>query len=100
MTLPMAGYANIRLEPEGAVARLTLNRRERGNTLTTAMMVELEDVFACVGDERACRVLVLRGAGGLFCAGGALGAMADMPAAPANGDEDPLVAPYRQFGDA
>jgi len=96
----MAGYANIRLEREGAVARLTLDRPERRNTLTHAMMLELEDAFACVRDERACRVLVLRGAGGHFCAGGDLGAMADMPAAPANGEEDPLVAPYRQFGDA
>ena len=100
MTLPMAGYANIRLERDGPVARLTLNRPERRNALTHAMMLELEDAFASVRDERACRVLVLRGAGGHFCAGGDLDAMSDMPAVPANGEEDPLVAPYRQFGDA
>jgi isohexenylglutaconyl-CoA hydratase len=45
-------------------------------------------------------VLVLRGAGGHFCAGGDLAAMAEMPPKPANGAVDPLLAPYRQFGDA
>ena len=43
---------------------------------------------------------MLRGAGGHFCAGGDLDAMADMPPEPANGAADPLVAAYRQFGDA
>jgi isohexenylglutaconyl-CoA hydratase len=42
---------------------------------------------------------VLRGAGGQFCAGGDLDAMADMPPPPGNGEADPLVAAYRQFGD-
>ena len=92
----MAGYANIKLEREGAVARLTLNRPERRNALTHAMMLELEDAFARVRDDTACRVLVLRGSGGHFCAGGDLDAMADMPPESANGEEDPLVAPYRQ----
>jgi isohexenylglutaconyl-CoA hydratase len=96
----MAGYANIRLEQEGAVARLTLNRPERRNALTHAMMLELEDAFAKVRDDAGCRVLVLRGSGGHFCAGGDLGAMAEMPPTPANGEDDPLLAPYRQFGDA
>jgi isohexenylglutaconyl-CoA hydratase len=96
----MAGYANIKLEREGAVARLTLNRPERRNALTHAMMLELEDAFAKVRDDAGCRVLVLRGAGGHFCAGGDLGAMAEMPPQPTNGAADPLVPPYRQFGDA
>ena len=75
----MADYANIRLERDGAVTRLVLNRPERRNALTHAMMLELEDAFATVRDDRSCRVLVLRGAGGHFCAGGDLDAMADMP---------------------
>jgi isohexenylglutaconyl-CoA hydratase len=43
---------------------------------------------------------VLRGAGGHFSAGGDLDAMADMPPQPADGATDPLIAAYRQFGDA
>jgi isohexenylglutaconyl-CoA hydratase len=94
------GYANITLARDGAVARLTLNRPDRRNALTHAMMLELEDAFAKVRDDQSCRVLVLRGAGGHFCAGGDLDAMADMPPKPANGAADPLVPAYRQLGDA
>jgi isohexenylglutaconyl-CoA hydratase len=96
----MADYANIRLERDGAVARLTLNRPDRRNALTHAMMLELEKAFAALRDDRSCRAVVLRGAGGHFCAGGDLEAMADMPPPAANGATDPLLAPYRQFGDA
>jgi isohexenylglutaconyl-CoA hydratase len=100
----MADYANIRLERDGAVARLVLNRPDRRNALTHAMMLELEDAFATLRDDRSCRVVVLRGAGGHFCAGGDLDAMADMPPlpenGPANGAVDPLVPAYRQFGEA
>jgi isohexenylglutaconyl-CoA hydratase len=94
----MAEYANIRLEREGAVARLTLDRPERRNALTHDMMLELEDAFGRVRDDASGRVLVLRGAGGHFCAGGDLDAMADMPPKPANGSNDPLIPAYRQFG--
>ena len=93
-------YANLELTRDGAVARLMLNRPERRNALTHAMMLELEDAFARVRDDAGCRVLVLRGAGGQFCAGGDLDAMADMPPQPGIGEADPLVAAYRQFGDA
>lgn len=96
----MVDYANITLVREGAIARLTLNRPQRRNALTHAMMLELEDAFTRVRDDRECRLLVLRGAGGHFCAGGDLDAMAAMPAKPADGAADPLVPAYRQFGDA
>jgi isohexenylglutaconyl-CoA hydratase len=96
----MVDYANITLARDGAVARLTLNRPDRRNALTHAMMLELEDAFGRVRDDRSCRALVLRGAGGHFCAGGDLDAMADMPPAPAEGSLDPLVPAYRQFGRA
>jgi isohexenylglutaconyl-CoA hydratase len=100
MTLPMADYANIELTRDGAVARLVLNRPERHNALTHRMMLELEDAFNRVRDDQTCRLLILRGAGGNFCAGGDLEAMADMPAPPPSGATDPLIAAYRQFGQA
>lgn len=96
----MADYANITLAHDGAVARLTLNRPDRRNALTHAMMLELEDAFTRLRDDGSCRVLVLRGAGGHFSAGGDLDAMADMPPQPAGGTADPLIAAYRQFGAA
>ncbi|WP_421998169.1 enoyl-CoA hydratase/isomerase family protein [Reyranella sp.] len=96
----MADYANIRVEREGAVVRLVLNRPDRRNALTHAMMLELERAFTALRDDASCRVLVLRGAGGHFSAGGDLDAMADMPPRPADGTADPLVPAYRQFGSA
>jgi isohexenylglutaconyl-CoA hydratase len=92
-------YAHITLAHDDAIARLTLNRPERRNALTHPMMLELEDAFARVRDSD-CRLLVMRGAGGHFCAGGDISAMADMPAAPAGGTADPLRAAYRKLGDA
>ena len=98
----MAGpsYAHIKLEREGAIARLLLNRPERRNALTHDMMIELEDAFGRVRDDPDCRVLVLRGAGGHFCAGGDLDAMAVLPPFPGEGAGDPLIPAYRQFGNA
>lgn len=96
----MVDYANIKLEREGPVARLVLNRPDRRNALTHAMMLELEDAFTTLREDRSCRAVVLRGAGGHFCAGGDLDAMADMPPQPAHGGTDPLVPAYRQFGEA
>src|SRR5262249_37975465 len=96
----MADYANITLARDGAVARRTRNRPDRRNALTHAMRREREDAFDRLRDDPSCRVLVLRGAGGHFSAGGDLDAMADMPLQPAGGAADPLIAAYRQFGDA
>ncbi|SJZ53467.1 isohexenylglutaconyl-CoA hydratase [Enhydrobacter aerosaccus] len=100
----MGDYDTITLTRDGAVMRLMLNRPERRNALTQAMMLELEDAFNRVAADNECRLLVLRGAGGHFSAGGDLAAMAEMPPAPdktnGNGTADPLVANYRQFGRA
>ena len=93
-------YTTIGLSRDGAVTRLTFNRPQRRNALTHAMMLELGDAFGRVRDDPACRVLILRGAGGHFCAGGDLDAMADMPPKPVDGTIDPLIPAYRQFGDA
>lgn len=95
----MADYEFLKIERQGAVTLLTLNRPQRRNALTHPMMLELEDAFVAVGRDTDCRVLVLRGAGGHFCAGGDLDAMADLPPLPAGGT-DPLLPVYRQFGNA
>ncbi len=91
-------YRFIRLRRRGRVWQLGFNRPDRRNALNHAMMIEIGDAVDRVGADRAARALVLRGAGGDFCAGGDLGAMAEMPAKPRKGP-DPLVASYRMFGD-
>lgn len=92
-------YETILVARTADIVGLTFNRPQRRNALTHAMMREIGDVVARVAADPTVRILVLRGNGGAFCAGGDIGAMADLPPAPPAGQVDPLVAPYRYFGD-
>jgi enoyl-CoA hydratase/carnithine racemase len=50
------------------IGRLTLNRPEAMNAVTTELAAELERALAALAEE--ARVIVIRGAGGNFCVGG------------------------------
>jgi len=89
----------IALRRDGERLFITFDRPERRNALTHRMMEEMGAAVAAARDDAQVRVVVLRGAGGNFCAGGDLDAMANMPPPPARGEPDPLRAPYRQYGD-
>ena len=67
------------LERAGPRLNLTFNRPDRRNALTHQMMVELTTVLTWIAAEDSIRVVVLRGAGGNFSAGGDLDAMREMP---------------------
>lgn len=54
------------------VAELTLNRPEKRNAMSGQMIAELHNAALQLGADDAVRVVVLRGAGGTFCAGGDL----------------------------
>jgi methylglutaconyl-CoA hydratase len=56
----------LRAERDGPVYRVTLARPERRNAFDAALIAELTDAFAHVGDAR---VVVLSGQGESFCAG-------------------------------
>ncbi|MGI9294578.1 MAG: enoyl-CoA hydratase/isomerase family protein [Pseudomonadales bacterium] len=58
------------LEHEGSVLKVWLNRPEARNALSLEMTEELDAVFDAVRDDRSIRTIVLRGKGGIFCAGG------------------------------
>ncbi len=78
-------------EVTGRVARLTLNRPERGNGLTRGLLIQLEGAVERADLDPAVRVLLLSGAGKGFCGGydlveSAEGAPADESPAP---DEPP-----------
>ena len=83
----------------GSVETWTLNDPASRNALSEAMVDAL--LTAC---ERAAafadlRGVVLRGAGGHFCAGGSLGGFAKTIGQPlAAGEADPLVPLNRRFG--
>ncbi len=56
-------------ETVGAVARLTLNRPERLNAISGALLAGVEQAVERANADDAVRVMVLRGAGRAFCAG-------------------------------
>ena len=61
---------------EGGVLYLTLNRPEVRNAMSMAMVLDLRQALAAAETEGHTRVIVLRGAGGHFCAGADLKDMA------------------------
>lgn len=62
-------YQDIQFEFKGSIARLTLNRPDKLNSLTAAMLDEILDAVRRVGEEPGVRVLLLTGSGRGFCAG-------------------------------
>ena len=53
----------------GSIARLTLNRPESRNSLSTAMLRQLIEAVSRLGDSRDVRVIVLSANGPGFCSG-------------------------------
>lgn len=55
---------------EGGIGRVTLNRPDRMNAINVALAHALESAIDQLGDRQDVNVIVIRGAGGNFCAGG------------------------------
>ena len=98
MTSMLPATVNIRLEREGAVLRLWLNRPETRNALSSDMVREIQAAFDAIRDDRSIRVVVIRGAGGTFCAGGDIKNMQMAGAALAPGAVDEVKAGNRRYG--
>src|ERR1700749_393184 len=68
----MANYTTILVEENetelGRILTITLNRPQRRNALTSAMIQELTLALRVAEDSR-CGIVVLRGAGEHFCSG-------------------------------
>src|SRR5262249_61203558 len=64
----------------GGIATLTLNRGDRMNPLSTAMLAALQDELDRLADDDAVKVVVLAGAGKHFCAGHDLREVREHPA--------------------
>jgi 2-(1,2-epoxy-1,2-dihydrophenyl)acetyl-CoA isomerase len=97
------GYQTILFEMTEGIARLTLSRPQRLNSLNAAMHAELRDALAAV-QQGPARVLVITGAGRAFCAGQDLGERTVAPGgAPADLGESieraykPLVLALRRL---
>jgi isohexenylglutaconyl-CoA hydratase len=87
------------LHRDAGVLHLTLNRPDARNALNAPMIAELNAVFDAIAADRGIRAVVLRGAGGHFCAGADLKeVMAGGLKAPAAGEADPIERWSRSFG--
>src|SRR5690349_21488140 len=65
----MADYSTLLYEVTGRVARITLNRPERGNGITFAMPRELAACVERANLDPAVHVILLAGTGKGFCGG-------------------------------
>lgn len=84
--------------PRPGVWRITLNRPESRNAMSLQMVRELRTVLGEAQAAADARVLVLRGAGGHFCAGGDIRDMAAARARMAEGD-DAIAEVNAAFGE-
>lgn len=75
--------AEIEIQRSGAVATVLLNRAERRNALSSSMMADLGDRLAELDQDPGVRVVVVTGAGRVFCSGLDLSAMDESPGEPA-----------------
>ncbi|MCK9480826.1 MAG: enoyl-CoA hydratase-related protein [Bacteroidia bacterium] len=69
-------YNAIKLEKNGNVATITLNREDVFNAFNDEQSYELQDALKDVTRDNNCRVIVLTGAGKAFCSGQDLKAIA------------------------
>jgi methylglutaconyl-CoA hydratase len=66
-------FDTVKLEADpGGVATLTLNRPDKRNAMSGQMIAELHQAADQLAADEAVRVVVLQGAGEMFCAGGDL----------------------------
>jgi len=72
--------STILVEDQGAVRVLTLNRPELRNAIDLDLRIELGDALEKAMAEPSVRVVVLTGAGRLFCSGGDISTMRRMDA--------------------
>ena len=94
------------VEQVGGVLHITLNRPDARNAMSLQMVAELRQVLAAAegraGQSDAVRVVVLRGAGGHFCAGADLkdmaGARMRAMQAAGTGAPDPIAEVNAEFG--
>jgi 2-(1,2-epoxy-1,2-dihydrophenyl)acetyl-CoA isomerase len=81
MTQLDTGTTDLLAAVDDGVAVLTMNRPDRRNAMSEGMMAAMDRVLGQVEVDDAVGCVVLTGAGGAFCAGGDVKAMAERSAA-------------------
>jgi enoyl-CoA hydratase len=72
-------YRRLKIEKEGRLARVTLNRPERLNALDRQFHVELSEIFTDLTEDTEVSAILLTGAGDAFCVGGDIKGLAERP---------------------
>ena len=89
----------LRVETRGAFVFATLDAPATRNALSDAMVTGLGETLTLAESQSAVRALVIRGAGGTFCAGGDFSGFRALMAEPVpEGGVDPIVGFNRGFG--
>jgi 2-(1,2-epoxy-1,2-dihydrophenyl)acetyl-CoA isomerase len=92
----------LRVEVDGPVATLTLDRPESLNALTVPMKVALRDALESLAADRGTRAVILTGAGRGFCAGQDLAERESPDAAPLDVEVrdryNPIIRAIRSMG--
>jgi isohexenylglutaconyl-CoA hydratase len=91
-------FATLAVSSEGGVLHVTLNRPATRNAMSLQMVDELRAVLADAEAAGDVRVIVLRGAGGHFCAGADLQDMAQARQREMAGDADAIASVSARFG--
>lgn len=92
-------YETLLLRRERSRLHITLNRPAVKNALNPAMIGDLRAVFDILRERRDIKVVILRGAGGTFCAGADLKNMEQSFGDPPKpGEKDPIAVWNRGFG--
>jgi 2-(1,2-epoxy-1,2-dihydrophenyl)acetyl-CoA isomerase len=94
--------AGLRVEVDGSVATLTLDRPEALNALTVPMKIALREALEAIAADRTVRAVILTGAGRAFCAGQDLAERDQPNAAPLDVElrerYNPIIRAIRSMG--
>jgi isohexenylglutaconyl-CoA hydratase len=94
----MSDFATLAVSSEGGVLHVTLNRPATRNAMSLQMVDELRAALADAESAGGVRAIVLRGAGGHFCAGADLQDMAQARQRELSGDPHAVAAVNARFG--
>lgn len=88
----------LKLEVRGPRLNLTFNRPEQRNAINSQMSAEFAAVLDWLEKTPEIRLVVLRGAGGHFCAGGDIKERRNMAEEVVTPDHDPIMERNRKAG--
>ncbi|WP_323844554.1 enoyl-CoA hydratase/isomerase family protein [Microbulbifer magnicolonia] len=86
-------------ETNGIAQIVTLNRPQQRNAISLQIVEELLQQLQRAEEDKSVRALVLRGAGGNFCAGGDIGDMLAAQQRASDGDAEAFYRLNRRFGE-